>query len=887
MRSVGPFVVHVVAHTHWDREWYLPLARFRQRLVALVDELLDSPAPRGSFLLDGQAILLDDYLSVRPDREADLREALAAGTLEAGPWYVLADELLPSGEALVRNLLAGQRAVRARGGTPLSILYCPDSFGHPADLPALAVGFGFPLILLWRGLGGVAWPPGDAFRWRGAGDTSVVVHHLPPNGYEYGANLPTDEAQARTRWMALRGLLAPRARTGVLLVLNGADHHARQTSQQQAIEVLARVAVPDRVVASTLDAFGSEFTRQAAKITDLPEIEGELRFSPGYTWTVPGTWSSRAYQKRRNARIERMLTREAEPWSAIAGARGAVPRGPLLRAAWRTLLECHPHDTLCGCSSDAVAAAADARFTFAETEARGIIEDALLALVGHDADAARISAPWIPQVIVRNPSARARSGVAEVEITRFVTHEPVGPGSAGVAVEERELPSPALSEGRIPLQLLGRRIRSDRLDATRYYPDNDRVEIARCLAWVNTVAGYGIQSLSIDEAGSSPAPMPIERVSATASSLDNGLLHVELDGRDSLLLTSARTGHSWSSLVQFEDVGDAGDLYTYSPIEPTIRDARMVGARLSLAGPLRAELRLTFALELPVSSTPRGRSEKRVHDTVEIAVALDAGRPFLRVGVRGVNRARDHRLRIVFATGVTGGITLADAMFGPVRRLPVAQPPATRAMEVIPATAPLARWVSRIDDHRGMAVVSDGLGEYEARDDGSIAITLVRAVGALSRRDLPGRPGHAGWPVPTPGAQCIGPYRARFALFPHDPTDEVVGQIEGVADDFLLPLRGTTLRSAMRRVEPVAGLTLDGDGLRFLACKPSEDGDWTVLRCVNVTSRAVSGSWRCGWPLREAREARLDERVGDVLPVTGGHVPIVVPPREIATILVR
>src|SRR3954468_24465840 len=98
--------LHVVAHTHWDREWYHTAERFRQRLVALIDELLDDPPPAGeSFLLDGQPVLLDDYLAVRPDRGGELSSSLRDGRLEAGPWYVLADELIPGGEALVRNLL--------------------------------------------------------------------------------------------------------------------------------------------------------------------------------------------------------------------------------------------------------------------------------------------------------------------------------------------------------------------------------------------------------------------------------------------------------------------------------------------------------------------------------------------------------------------------------------------------------------------------------------------------------------------------------------------------------------------------------------------------------------------------------------------------------------
>src|SRR5215831_7627923 len=125
-------VVYVLAHTHWDREWYLPAGRFRQRLIVLIDELLDGDEPRSPFLLDGQAVVLDDYLDVRPERASDLAAALQDGTIEAGPWYVLADELIPSGEALVRNLLAGRRVLRRFGAVAPLVLYCPDSFGHPA-----------------------------------------------------------------------------------------------------------------------------------------------------------------------------------------------------------------------------------------------------------------------------------------------------------------------------------------------------------------------------------------------------------------------------------------------------------------------------------------------------------------------------------------------------------------------------------------------------------------------------------------------------------------------------------------------------------------------------------------------------------------------------------
>ena len=371
-----PLEVHVVSHTHWDREWYHPVGRFRQRLVELIDELLDDPPRAGeSFLLDGQAIVLEDYLAIRPERASELSALLRDGRLEAGPWYVLADELIPSGEALVRNLLAGRRALRALRATAPPVLYCPDSFGHPAALPELALGFGFSTIILWRGLGGRRWPSGDTFRWAAPSGATAVVFHLPSGGYDIGSNLPAARPQAADRWRELRAVLAPRSRLGVVLVQNGGDHHARQDRRDEAVDALIEAARPDVARSSSIAAFVRSLESRATT-ADIPTIRGELRDSYGYSWTLQGTFGTRAAQKRQNALAERLLLREAEPWAALARVAGGRSRRALVDAAWKTLLQCHPHDTLCGCSLDEVAHAMDARLEDALVQGAGVREDA-------------------------------------------------------------------------------------------------------------------------------------------------------------------------------------------------------------------------------------------------------------------------------------------------------------------------------------------------------------------------------------------------------------------------------------------------------------------------------------------------------------------------------
>ena len=902
----APLDAHLVTHTHWDREWYHPAARFRQRLVALIDELLSDDADRRTFLLDGQTIVLEDYLEVRPERRGELAARIRDGRIEAGPWYVLADELIPSGEALVRNLLAGRRVLRGMRASSPQVLYCPDSFGHPAALPTLAAGFGLPLVILWRGYGSSRWPAGDIARWRGPEGSAALLYHLPRAGYEFASSLPVGEAAAAERWRSMRSELAARSVVGVVLLPNGADHHARQELLGDATAALTDVATPDRIIVSSLGGFASAL-RAAAAEWPLPVIEGELRDSYGYTWTLQGTFATRAHQKRANAHAERLLLREAEPWSAIARGRGAFSRRHLIEAAWASLLACHPHDTLCGCSIDAVARAMDARLEVVESEGAGIRDDAIADMIGHDAVRARTArSRWREIVVVRNAAPRRRSGIAELEIRRFLSDVPVGPGSAHAPPPPRlRLPPPELDGGRVPVQLLERAIAHDRVESPRHYPDNDLVEVTRVVAWMPAIPGYGTAAFDLDAPPAAPAEPPFA-VRVTGNALDNGELSVAVDDLGNVAISSARHGTRAAGVLRFEDVPDVGDLYTHAPGAHGVTHASFLGAHVVQRGPLRATIEGRWRVRIPPSSvvepervaltgysTPPIAVPAIGHAplvALEIAVrlTLDAGANTVGVRVTGENCARDHRLRVVFATGIREAEVWADAAFGPVHRLPLDVPAADRAMELPTASAPLHRYVSLFAPDRGASVISDGLAEYEVAADGSLAVTLVRAVGELSRNNLPERPGHAGWPVPTPLAQCLGPFEASFALMLHGPrTAATIHAIELAADDALLPLTGSTIRSALSLPDPVAGVELFGDGLAFSAIKESEDGAELVLRCVNLTNERVDGRWRLGWTARAAHLARLDETPLHDLHVAGTDVVFTAPPRGIVTVLVR
>ena len=147
--------VGIVPHTHWDREWYAPFQRYRVQLVHLVDDLLDLLEADPSFtrfLLDGQTAVIDDYLAVRPEAEPRLRALAGAGRLQVGPWMILMDEFMVSGETIVRNLQHGLARAAALGGdAAMRVGYLPDMFGHIAQMPQLLRLAGLEHAVVWRG----------------------------------------------------------------------------------------------------------------------------------------------------------------------------------------------------------------------------------------------------------------------------------------------------------------------------------------------------------------------------------------------------------------------------------------------------------------------------------------------------------------------------------------------------------------------------------------------------------------------------------------------------------------------------------------------------------------------------------------------------------------
>ena len=149
-----PITVAIVPHTHWDREWYSPFQTFRLRLVRLLDALLpllERDLSYSRFLLDGQTAVLDDYLEVRPEAAESLRRLATSGRLRVGPWMILMDEFMVSGETIVRDLQLGMARATEFGGA-MQVGYLPDMFGHVAQMPQILRQAGLEHAVVWRGV---------------------------------------------------------------------------------------------------------------------------------------------------------------------------------------------------------------------------------------------------------------------------------------------------------------------------------------------------------------------------------------------------------------------------------------------------------------------------------------------------------------------------------------------------------------------------------------------------------------------------------------------------------------------------------------------------------------------------------------------------------------
>ena len=836
----------LVPHTHWDREWYSPFQTFRLRLVALLDDLLprlDQDPAYAHFLLDGQMAVVDDYLAVRPEAEQRLRRLAVSGRLAMGPWYILMDEFLVSGETMIRDLRKGIERAAAFGGA-MAVGYLPDMFGHVAQMPQLLRQFGFEHAVVWRGVPRAIDRTG--FWWEAPDGSTVRAEYLP-EGYGNGAVLPEDAKDLVAR---IEQFVADHPDTvgdeDPILWMNGTDHQVPRPWLGRVVSEAN--AAQDQFV---LQVGSLEEHVRSATTDDLPTWRGELR-SGARANLLMGVGSNRVDVKQAAARAERALERIAEPLCALFGTADDWP-AVLLDEAWTEVIRNSAHDSICACSVDEVCDAVIHRYAEATQIAEGLAAAALASIVDavdHEGS------------VVVNPSPRTRGGLVEVVVPGVGEIE--GTQIVQQWDEETVLFSLPLREAAQLVQPAVDQFRADRVAITRTdtgarvtlsltddlnrqpaaFPrrDLDRlvsdpdgtVEVRvqqdpkrRVLARVDDVPGYGW--LAVDAVG--PPSDPV--LADGEHGLTNGLVTVEVDAAEGTFAVDGLAG-----LGRLVDDGDVGDTYNYCPPDTDVVVDRPAEVRVDVLddGPVRGRLQITSTYRWPHRADGSARSGEREVD-VTTTVELRAGERFVRVTTAFDNTCRDHRLRAWFPLPEPAASSFAECAFAVVERGLEAE---GGPSEIGVPTFPSRRFVRA----GGLTIAHEGLLEYELVDiadgrAGQLALTLLRATGMLSQGPMTTRPLPAGPMTPMEGPQVQGPIRVQYAVQTGD-TDPYA-----LVDDAFLPLRVARAWGGGDR--PARGQALQVSGAEVSAA--TRQGGRLEVRVFNPTPEEVTVRMegRHGW----------------------------------------
>lgn len=870
-------------HTHWDREWYWSFEKYRTQLVSVARKIIEDleSGVLSSFHLDGQTSAVEDILEVAPELGPRLKKLVKQGSLSVGPWYVLADQMLVSGESLVRNLDLGLRQSRQLGGA-MMVGYCPDTFGHTQDMPRVLNGFGIKTAVVWRGV--PLLERGPDFFWQ-APDGSKVLACLLPDGYyqtafHESASLGDEEAAP-----VLAGYLksfieagdepTSRARSAsalraTALVPVGGDHLYPPAD----FERLARLSKGGLNGCELAVVKLGDYLDGALEAATVPGalvrlIRGELRDNRSakehcQAFMLAGVLSTRLYLKRQNRLGEWRLSRIAEPLLSLLAWSGVVAYPSReLEHAWRLLLRNQPHDSICGCSVDEVHREMLTRYQglhdVIDVLDRQIREE-LISPGSHEWSGRRASGESTGSGVadecgfgrlhmdLLDPAAPVEK-LAVFNLSGSAVSAPVPfafaipPERLGLASDGEPMDIPLMTDiedllgdsGLVQIDTLS--VETEVFGSVSKVPLYKDICLARGWIWPGAVPAFSVSLLSGGAESSTPARAAI--VERSTSRLSNGCLTVSVDESGRVLVAAASddgTVRDYELGLGFRDQGDGGDSYNFDPVygdrEPV---ARFKSVAAGLPGPLSGSLRLVHEIDIPesverspdrsflagkkdVADMPAlARSQRLVRHEIHTEISLRRGVPLVFFETTWDNRSRDHRLEVVFDTGAPVTTTWSENHFSLVERKIKKH---SQALPVERAReAPLDRFAcQRFFIANQQVFLNLGLPEYGV-EGGSVSYTIMRAISMLSRKRLLTRGGGAGPHIPTPDGNCLGLNRVSYGWAPLPVASGSAPGPAQIARAYELAelFEGPLWISPLSAASSVSDMVLDSDAGQFRA----------------------------------------------------------------------
>lgn len=816
--------IHVVAHTHWDREWYFSDNEAFIQFSYHMDEVIYAleNGELDYYYLDGQLSILDDYLKVYPNQETKIKELVEGNKLFIGPWYTQMDEFVVAGESVVKNLQIGiDMSKRLGGHTALG--YLPDSFGQGKDMPKIYNGFGIEDAVFWRGMPNEVTKSRE-FYWTAEDGSKVLTINIR-NGYYAGVALVEGEIYQKK---AILDIVSEDSATTNITLPVGGDQRAVDRNLKAIIEEANKEFAEEYQIEES--NYPHIFNLLKKEATDLPTVQGEF-MSGSVSKIHRSIYSSRYDLKKINDTIENRLIFQLEPLMLMADDLGIPFKRELMDYTWKLILKNHAHDSIGGCNTDKTNEMIMARYKEADQLSYSTVD-----------------------YLVRK-IAESIEGIQENDLVLFNTlpYRRKEPYTLEVSTKKTTIKLFDDQRHEIPFQLIStekvyagevRRSESDYDEAKYYYIHK--------ISFINELPALSYQIVSVEEQDESATQE--KPVASEETIIENATYKITFsNGQFSIL--AKEQGITYKNCLHVEESGDEGDTYDYSPAYfDSIHHLFFETAEVAIqSGKFLSTMSVTGSWFVPKDLA--ARKAQKVDTEIEYKLTLslknDSKRVDMKLSVN--NQALDHRMRLVVKTPVKSQVSYADTLFGIVERNnndPHIHDWRELGWKEEPTEIyPMIHYANTHDLETSWTVMSKGIKEYQVIDS-DMYITLFRGVGFLGRPELLRRPGDASGNqfryIPTPDSQLLGTLEMELSLI--IATDYNPAKIQREYQMYSVDTPYYQVQTLNRFTNPIQyfqsnkvdqlttlkkSIDLSELPLVFSAIELSRDGEWVNIRLYN------------------------------------------------------
>lgn len=922
------YIAHVISGTHWDREWRFTVEQSKLRLADLLDNLIDLMEKKPSykyFLLDGGTVILEDYQSVRPHNTKRLTRLIKDGRIQVVNFYTLPDMFIVAPEAIIRNLLIGQKVAQPYGGS-MKFGYTATSYGQTSQLPQIYRGFGLDTAMFYRGTNKYM-PP--CFIWEGADGSRLLafrcfdivtrtnwffyvhqplvlnkipksleyefkideypVHPADEQGYKQDFHLlkerfefKKDKKSLRKAFKYFMEVSEPEAIGSHILALNMEDNQKPFAPLPEMIEAMNSVQDEVLFIQDNLDSYAEEIKKEINE-EKLQVVRGEIRRTAvevGFNALLGAVLSSRVNLKLLNERAETALIHLAEPLATLSAIYGAQYPRLNLERAWKSLLHNHAHDSICGAAVDQ--AHKDMLYRFSETQ-----------MISTEVTRRSVEHLWKQINFAKTPKG-------EFTLTFFNT---LPCERSEVVPVIFDLPMNLGFQHFDILDLNGEKINyeivwAEKIDmrCERELDTNAVTFPAKrhyLLVPVKVPAcGYSSYIVRLRPPRYVPIPEPIGERKLIASpngTLENAYMKITVNPDGSFNLLHKKLRKLYSGLHYFTDSGEAG--FAHITRKP-VRDFTVssIGSKAQIkvieSSPLRGILQIDLDMEIPAEATfdGRDRSQHNVVLPITYWLTLKKDSKRLEIKTRINNTARDHRLRVNFPTDIRTDYSYAESAFAVEKRSIIWRDTGDNFEPHFPYQ-PMQNFVDVSDGQVGLAFLSQGLREYEVIDDArrTLAVTLLRTHRSYMTANEKMTPQEL---EEVKGSHIPGVIEFQYALYPHS-GDWREGNVLREAYCSKVPiqiLQGVRKEAGVLPAENSLITIEPGDCIHLSALKLAEDGKGYILRIWNSTRENIAGTITFHIPIKSVKQVKLNEKYPRPLPLRNKKLKLKIKPCEIVTL---